>query len=194
MFIRSVELVMMGAIFPSAFVSSRPTSISPPGSKSASRTQLRRKSLIAPRVFFAGESGSALYHRRRLQQMHSAQDRYRLVELTVKVHVRTIFPTIARFKTGHRRQFGAEKMDRHEKDSLILPSAFSALAFEHVNQIAAQRIHNHSDDCEFLAATTGRVGLIFESTFGRQIFPWSPWSPPDKCGGVRRRRWQSQRR
>jgi hypothetical protein len=53
-------------------------------------------------------------------------------------------------------------MDRYEKDSLILPSAFSALAFEHVNQIAAQRIHNHSDDCEFLAATAGRVGPIFD--------------------------------
>ena len=55
-------------------------------------------------------------------------------------------------------------MDRYEKDSLILPSAFSALAFEHVNQIAGPRIHDHSDNCEFLAATAGRVGLIFDNS------------------------------
>jgi len=47
---------------------------------------------------------------------------------------------------------------------LILPSAFSALAFEHVNEIAAQRIHNHSDNCEFLAATAGHVGLILDNS------------------------------
>jgi hypothetical protein len=55
-------------------------------------------------------------------------------------------------------------MDTDEKDRLTLPSAFSAPAFEHVNQIAAQRIHNHSDNCEFLAATAGRVGLIFDNS------------------------------
>ena len=53
-------------------------------------------------------------------------------------------------------------MDTDEKDSLTLPSAFSALAFEHVNQIAGPRIHDHSDNCELLAATAGRVGLILD--------------------------------
>jgi hypothetical protein len=69
-----------------------------------------------------------------------------------------------RVQNRNRRQFGAKTMDADEKDSLILPSAFSALAFEHVNQIAAQRIHDHSDNCEFPAATAGRVRLIFDNS------------------------------
>ena len=80
-FIRSIELVMMGeTIFPSAFLSfiidaNRPHLVEAAasdrnGEKIAS---LDGRHDRAP-AFSAGESNSALHHRRRLQQTHSTQD------------------------------------------------------------------------------------------------------------------------
>ena len=85
-FIKSIELVMMGeTIFPPAFLSfvldPEINSLEEVGTARRTRngrqSSLRRRTRSRRPAFPAGEINSALPDRRRLQQMHSAKDRYR---------------------------------------------------------------------------------------------------------------------
>jgi hypothetical protein len=48
---------------------------------------------------------------------------------------------------------------------LLNPNAFSALAFEHMNDIAGVRIEHHPDEMKSgIAETAGLAGLVLDSS------------------------------
>jgi hypothetical protein len=61
-----------------------------------------------------------------------------------------------------------------------LPSTFSALAFEQVNDISGEGINDNLDKFEFLAATAKLVGPVFDNSdlLGKKYLHGSPSKVP----------------